>query len=108
MQKTKVLAFGLALAAATALVPQTASARGWHGGWRGGGWGWGAAALGAGLAAGALAAPYYGYGYYGYPAYPYGYGYPGYAYGYGYPYAFDYGYQTYPRCFYRGGVRLCR
>src|SRR5580704_13141397 len=60
MRNTKALTFGLALAAAAALVPQTASARGWHGGWHGGGWGWGAAALGAGLAAGALAAPYYG------------------------------------------------
>jgi hypothetical protein len=108
MQKAKALTLGLMLAAAAALLPQNASARpwGWHGGWHhGGGWGWGAAALGTGLAVGALAtAPYY-YG--GYAAYPYGYGYPDYAYGYGYPGYYDYGYQVYPRCYYRGYVRVC-
>ncbi|MGC1578626.1 MAG: hypothetical protein WA813_21345, partial [Beijerinckiaceae bacterium] len=92
---TKALTLGLMLAAAAALLPQNASARGWGwhgggwhgGGWHGGGWhrgigwGWGAAALGTGLAVGALAtAPYYG-GYYGYPAYP--------------------------RCHYNGYVRVC-
>ncbi|MBV8446761.1 MAG: hypothetical protein JO357_04520 [Hyphomicrobiales bacterium] len=115
MLRTKALTLGLMLAAAVAVMPQSASARpfgwhggGWHGGgWRhGGGWGWGAAGLGAGLALGALAtAPYYG-GYYAYPAYPYGYyDYPGYAYGYDYPYG--YGYSTYPRCHYQGYVRVC-
>src|SRR3974390_2002037 len=78
----------IAVAGATVMSPDTASARwgggwhggGWHGGgghggWGGGGWGWGGfvVGLGTGLLLGAATAPYYG-GYYGYGPYPYGYG----------------------------------
>lgn len=51
--------------AGVAMVPNTASARGWRGG-RGRGFGWGAPAIGLGIGLG-LGAGYYGYGggYYG-------------------------------------------